>query len=197
MIKISKTVRKEKGLCLIVTELDAKAADINTECEKDVIDYRLEEHLIKLSDHVDNDTVIKCLKEFLIESVFTHYIDMVGILNYIYTIRNVIKVMKNHPSHSKFLFVTKFRNYEGEESDDNSQPNTDEDENPAIYDVSFKTDLLKRDNLGGMEEILLSMFYTLYEGKILVLEPRRLEISLKKKDTEEFVNMNVSFCKPK
>jgi hypothetical protein len=43
MIKILKTVKKEKGLCLIVTEIDAKAADINTEYEKDVIDYRLEE----------------------------------------------------------------------------------------------------------------------------------------------------------
>ena len=197
MIKILKTVKKEKGLCLIVTEIDAKAADINTEFEKDVIDYRLEEFLITLSDHVDNDTVIKRFKDFLVESVFTHYIDMVGILNYIYTMRNVIKVARKHPSHSKFLFTTEFKNYEGDGPKDKDQLDTDEDENPAIYDVSFKTDLLKRDNLGGMEEILLSMFYTLYEGKILVLEPRRLEISLKKEDTEEFVNMNVSFCKPK
>jgi hypothetical protein len=125
---------------------------------------------------------------------------MIGILNYIYTMRNVIKVTRKHPSHSKFLFTTEFKNYEGDESDDEKAPNTDEDENPAIYDVSFKTDSLKRNNLGGMEEILLSMFYTLYEGKILVLEPSRLEISLReeetKKGTEEFVNMNVSFCKP-
>ena len=37
MIKILKKLRKEKGLYLIVTELDAKAADINTEHEKNVI----------------------------------------------------------------------------------------------------------------------------------------------------------------
>ena len=115
MIKILKTFRKEKGLCLIITELDAKAANINTEYEKDVIDYHLEELLITLSDHVDNDTVIKRLKDFLVESVFTHYIDMVGILNYIYTMRNVIKAIRKHPSHSKFLFTTKFKNYIGGE----------------------------------------------------------------------------------
>ena len=199
MIKILKKLRKEKGLYLIVTELDAKLAHVTTEFEKEVIAYYLEEHLEKLSDHIDNDIVIKHLKDFLVESVFTHYVDMIGVLNYIYTMRNVIKVAKKHPSHSKFLFTTEFKNYEGKESDDDNQPDSDsdEDENPAIYDISFKTDSLKRDNLGGMEEILLSMFYTLYEGKILVLEPRRLEISLKEEGTEEFVNMNVSFCKPK
>ena len=194
MIKILKTIRKEQGLCLIKTELDAKAACIETERKKEYIDNCLVHELEKLSINVDNDMAAKRLKDFLTESVFTHYVDMIIILDYIYDMRKTIKTITSCPSHNKFLFVTEFKNYIGDEPNDNNQPDTDED--PAIYNVSFKTDLLKRDNLGGMEEILLSMFYTLYEGKILILEPHRMEISLKEEETEEFVNMNVSFCKP-
>lgn len=196
MIKVLKTVKKEKGLCLIVTELDAKAANINTEYEKDVIDYQLEELLIALSDHVDSDTVIKHLKDFLVESVFTHYVDMVGVLNYIHTMRNVIRVVKKHPSHSKFLFTTEFKNYESEKESDNDE---DSGEGPS-FGLSFKAELLDKKNLSPIEGVLFRSLTSLYEGSILVSKPKEVEISLKeektKKGTEEFVNINVSFRKP-
>ena len=38
MIKILKKLRKERGLYLITTELDAKAACITTDYEKEVIE---------------------------------------------------------------------------------------------------------------------------------------------------------------
>jgi hypothetical protein len=147
--------------------------------------------------------VIKRLKDFLIESVFIHYVDMVGILNYIYAIRNVIKVMKKHPSHSKFLFVTEFKNYEGEESDDEKKPDTDEDcGKGAFFSISFKTDMLKKDDLSPMEEVLLRAFNILYTNdmNILTMKPKKVNLFLEEKETtkgtKEFLRMNVSFCKP-
>lgn len=197
MIKILKKLRKEKGLYLIVTELDAKAADIITEYEKDVIDYRLEEHLIELSDHVDNDMVIKRLKDFLIESVFTHYVDMVSILNYIHTMRNVIKVEKKHPSHSKFIFVIEFKNYKGDQS--NNDEDTDEDDEGDFFGLSFKTKLLDKKNLSPIEVMLFHSLTDLYEGNILVAKPKEVKIYLEEKETsgkvEEFLNLNIRFFK--
>ncbi|MCK4454682.1 hypothetical protein KAW18_03795 [candidate division WOR-3 bacterium] len=204
MIKILKSLRKEKGLYLIITELDAKAADIITRDQKDVIDYFLEVYLTELSDHVDDDTVIRGLKEFLIESVFVHYIDMVGILNYIYTMRNVIKVAKKHPSHTKFLFVTEFKNYVDDEKSDNNNDNDDDNDEGASFDLSFKTELLNKKNLSFIEELLLYGFNSLYNGtkiggRILVLKPKGVKMYLKEKKTaegiKEFLHTNISFFK--
>ena len=195
MIKILKTVRKEKGLCLIVTELDAKAANIDRDYEKDVIDCLLEEHLIKLSDNVDNDTVIKHLKEFLIESVFTHYIDMVGILNYIYTMRNVIKVAKKHPSHSKFLFVMEFKNYIDDESGGDNQPDSDEDE--KLISTSIKFDLLKKNDLEFAEKVIFTTLTAMHGNDIVSLKPKKVTVFLKEQDVsekpEEFVHIVMTF----
>ena len=201
MIKILKKLRKEKGLYLIVTELDAKAADINTEHEKNVIDHYLEEHLVELGDHVDDDTVIKRFKNFLIESVFTHYVDMVGILNYICIMRDLIKVAKKHPSHSKFLFVMEFKNYIGDKSDDETPQDNDDKPNDTgvFFGLDFNTDFLDKKDLSKMEGVLMHGFNSLYEGNILVVKPKEVKMHLKKKETpegvEEFLQTDVSFYK--
>jgi hypothetical protein len=188
MIKVLKKLRKEKGLYLIVTELNAKAADIITEYEKDVIDYRLEERLIELSDHVDNDMVIKCLKDFLIESVFTHYVDMVSILNYIHTIRETIRVAKAHPSHSKFLFVTEFKNYVADKLDSDS----DVEKKENFVNTTFKLDLLKKNNLKFVEQVIFESLNTMYGENIVALKPKKVDVSLK--NHEKLISINMVFA---
>jgi hypothetical protein len=199
MIKILKHLRKEKGLYLITTELDAKAAGITTKSEKDIIDYLLENHLIKVSDNIENEFIVEHFKEFLIEVVFTHYVDLVSVLNYIYDIRETIRTAKAHPSHSKFLFVTEFKNYISDKSENEED---EEEKEVASFDVSFKTDILKKNDLSPMEEILFSAFNNLYDNNfnILAVKPKKVSLFLKNKETsegaEEFLYMNVSFCRP-
>jgi hypothetical protein len=196
MIKILKKLRREKGLYLITTELDAKAADITTNYEKEVIEYYLEEHLIKVSENIENEFVLERFKKFLVDTVFVHYVDLVGILNYIYTMRNVIKVARKHPSHNKFLFTTEFKNYAGDKSDDEEEIDTDEDNDEgAFFSLNFKTELLDKKNLSPIGDVLFHSLTSLYQGDILVSKPKKVKIFLTKRGTEEFVNINVSFCK--
>jgi hypothetical protein len=200
MIKILKSLRKEKGLCLIVTELDAKAAGITTKPEKEIVAYHVENHLTRVSDNIENEFVLEHFKEFLVEEVFVHYVDLVGILNYIYTLKNIIKVARKHPSHSKFLFVIEFKNYICDESDSNDD---NEEEEAVSFGISFKTDILKKNDLRPMEEVLLRAFNILYNNNlnILIRKPIKVNLFLKERDiskgTEELLCMNVSFCKPK
>lgn len=112
MITVKKMIRKEQGLCLIVTELDAEAAGINTECKRDCVDAKLVDLLINLGEKVTSDTRAKHLKDYLVEVVFSHYVDMVAILDYVYNIRKVMSSVVDNPSHSKFLFVTEFVNFD-------------------------------------------------------------------------------------
>lgn len=129
MINVKKMIRKEQGLCLIVTELDAKAANIITEDQKNSTDISLVLRLEKLSNKVDSDTLAKQLKEYLIESVFNHYVDMVAVLDYIYTMRKSMRSAMEHVSHSKFIFVTEFINIRPTDSDDDGyKKDKDKDE---------------------------------------------------------------------
>lgn len=200
MIRIVKKLRKEKGLYLIVTELDAKAACITTDYEKEVIDYYLEEHLTKVSKNVENEFILERFKEFLIDTIFVHYVDLIGVLNYIYNIKETIRTAKAHPSHSKFLFVTEFKNYVGDKSEDEKDEPDSDEEDSKFVNVSFRTELLDRKDLGFTKRMLFTMFNCMYESDILVMKPKKVEISLEEKETpkgtKEFVTMDTSFCKP-
>jgi len=127
MIKILKLITKEQGICLIKTELDVKAANIETPYEKDYVDNHLEHILQKLSEDVDNDMKVKQLKDFLTESVFTHYVDMVTVLDYIYAIRKSIRNIICRPTNSKFIFVTEFKNYQTDTDDQSDTDNQKEE----------------------------------------------------------------------
>lgn len=124
MITVKKMIRKEQGLCLIVTELNAEAANIVTKGRKTRIDTNLVLYLEKLSSDVDNDTLAKKLKEYLTGTVFNHYVDMVAVIDYIYTVRKSMRSAMEHASHSKFIFVTEFINYT---VDDDKQDECEED----------------------------------------------------------------------
>lgn len=188
MIKILKHLRKEKGLYLIVTEIDAKAADITAEDQKDVIEYLLEAHLTKVSENVENEFVVEHFKEFLIETVFTHYVDIIGILNYIHNIRNVIRIAETHQSHSKFVFTTEFKNYIGDESNSDLDKQEEEEE---FVSTSFKINLLKKDNLEFVETVIFSTFNAMYREGIIILKPKKVNVSLK--DHEESIYINMTF----
>ena len=110
MIKLVKEVKREQGLYLIVTELDAKSANINNDKKKRCV----ENHLVERLEDIGNDpcdATTKYLKEYLIERVFTHYINMISILDYVYNIRKSIERARTYRYHNAFLFVTRFVNY--------------------------------------------------------------------------------------
>lgn len=111
MIKVAKEIRKEQGLYLIVTEIDAAAANITTDCQRECVDGNIMNHLEDISKEVDSDTRIKKFKDYLIEKVFSHYVDMIAVLDYIYVVRKLIRAAKEFPNHSKFIFITSFENY--------------------------------------------------------------------------------------
>ena len=184
MIRIIKKLRKEKGLYLVVTGIDAKAAHITTKDRKEIIEDHFERLLKKLADNVDDDMAIKNLKDFLTETVFTHYVDKVGILNYINDMRQLIRVNRKYPSHSKFLFVIEFKNYVS-------------DEKNTTLNTCFKFKLLKKDNLKFVEEILLSTFNTLHKGNVMMLKLKKVKVSLREQgipeNRDEYINIDMTF----
>ena len=118
---------------------------------------------------------------------------MIGVLNYVYNIRETIRIAKAHPSHSKFIFVTEFKNYISDKPDNDNKP----DDEGASFGLSFKTELLDKKNLSPIEGVLLRSLTSLYEGNILVSKPKEVEIYLKERETskgvKEFLNINVHF----
>lgn len=126
MIKIKKSLRKEQGLYLIITEIDAKAAEITEERDKDRIEQCLTCKLEKVIANVTDDTTAKKLKDFLVERVFSHYVDMVAILKYVYDIRKLIEKEELQPVHNKFLLIIEFKNFNGPEEKDQKE---EEEEN--------------------------------------------------------------------
>ena len=190
MIRIIKKLRKEKGLYLVVTGIDAKAAHITTKDRKEIIEDHFERLLKKLADNVDDDMAIKNLKDFLTETVFTHYVDKVGILNYINDMRQLIRVNRKYPSHSKFLFVIEFKNYSSDESDSNA-------DKEDFISTSFDFKLLKKNNLKFVEKTILSIFNLLYTESIIVSELKKVEVFLREKEVlgkqKEFMNIDMTF----
>lgn len=123
MIKLSKAEKAETTGQLYMTILiDAKAAGIINRGRKNVAEQSIGRHLVFLSQAVtakeDTGSIEQEFKEYLCESLFKHYVDVISINDFIYNSRQTFHEYKDNIVLAGFHMMYEYLNdYKREEED--------------------------------------------------------------------------------
>lgn len=118
---LSDEVSVGSGEVCILVSFDAKAARIEDKKAKGRAQTRITRHLTLISNRINQgkstDDLEQSFREYLRDVMFSHYVDMVSINDFVYDCRKIFTEYRENITLAGFKVDYKVYNYEGEDED--------------------------------------------------------------------------------
>jgi hypothetical protein len=105
MIKVIKSFRRDDMLFTISTSINKKMANINGEADEEKIEAGLVDRIKSLEKNIDSESRLLKFKDYLMNCVFKHFVDVVAINDYVDEVVDLIKKATKSMDHKGLLLL--------------------------------------------------------------------------------------------